>query len=78
VRTLTYKVPLEWRVGARSAGGCRNSCEGQCEGGEADLAAIVYEAGVIALKRKLGTLGATERRKYHAKFAEEDKAEGIL
>jgi ribosome biogenesis ATPase len=64
VRTMTRKVPLggidgesAQQVGERVEAMVRERCEGYSG---ADLAALVREAGVIALKRTLGALDAME------------------
>lgn len=66
VRTLTRKVPLAtYGVGEDDVLSVRRAIEAlvreKCEGySGADLAALVREAGVAALRRALGTLDAME------------------
>lgn len=53
IRTVTRKVPLSYGVIDQVDVSVRHGCEGYSG---ADLAALVREAGVVALKRTLGAL----------------------
>jgi len=60
IRTVTRKVPLGGKEGAESVGTLvRDRCEGYSG---ADLAALVREAGVVALKRTWGALDQMDER----------------
>ena len=62
LRTMTRKVPLDVVAGdtrEQALKSVENFVRENCDGySGADLAALVREAGVIALKRTLGTLDA--------------------
>lgn len=63
VRTMTRKVPLgdAGDSAARARAAIETLVREKCDGySGADLAALVREAGVVALKRTLGTLDALE------------------
>jgi ribosome biogenesis ATPase len=60
MRTVMRKVPLDGKEGVQSV---EMLVRDQCEGySGADLAALVREAGVVALKRTLGALDQIDER----------------